>query len=120
MCLSRPNTEHIMKTYGLAAQRADITGVYFAVFTHLASSSRGSYAGVPTADGDGVPFDGVEMGPIIGKGSFGSVYRAVWSSRLVAIKVGQRFSSCQEHRVSSSMNTPRDELPIKLSAGVHQ
>ena len=99
--MTRPNTEHIMKTYGLAAQQKDkdVTGVYFAVFTHLASSSRGSYAGLPTADGDGVPFDGVEMGPIIGKGSFGSVYRAVWSSRVVAIKVRQRFYSCPNDTV---------------------
>ena len=93
-----------MKTYGLAAQQSDkdITGVFFAVFTHLASSSRGSYAGLPTADGDGVPFEGVEMGPIIGKGSFGSVYRALWSNRVIAIKVGQRFSSCPKSTVSGA------------------
>ena len=35
-----------------------------------------------------VPFEDVEMGPVIGKGSFGYVCRAVYQNKVVAIKVG--------------------------------
>ena len=33
------------------------------------------------------PFDGVVLGPLLGKGSFGRVYRALWDGKPVAVKV---------------------------------
>ena len=32
------------------------------------------------------PFDGVVLGPLLGKGSFGRVYRALWDGQPVAVK----------------------------------
>jgi hypothetical protein len=34
-----------------------------------------------------VPIEGLALGPLIGKGSFGRVYRARWHDRPVAVKV---------------------------------
>lgn len=33
------------------------------------------------------PFPGVRLGPLVGKGSFGKVYRGIWNNNVVAIKV---------------------------------
>lgn len=33
------------------------------------------------------PFDDVKLGPLLGKGSYGRVYRAVWNGAAVACKV---------------------------------
>ena len=35
------------------------------------------------------PFEGVSLGPLLGKGSFGRVYRALWNGTPVAVKVCQ-------------------------------
>lgn len=81
-----------MENYGIAPDEKEIEGWYFAVFTYLATNSRGSYtAGLDAGDGL-VPFEGAELGPIIGKGSFGSVFRAVWGGKIVAIKVSHTLA----------------------------
>ena len=36
---------------------------------------------------DTIPFDDLELGPLLGKGSFGRVYRGHWEERPVAVKV---------------------------------
>ena len=36
---------------------------------------------------DAVPFEGVTLGPPVGRGSFGRVYRGTWDGRAVAVKV---------------------------------
>ena len=36
---------------------------------------------------DQTPFAGVRLGPLVGKGSFGKVYRGIWDHMIVAIKV---------------------------------
>lgn len=33
------------------------------------------------------PFQDVRLGPLVGKGSFGKVYRGIWHDMIVAIKV---------------------------------
>jgi serine/threonine protein kinase len=36
---------------------------------------------------DLTPFQDVRLGPLVGKGSFGKVYRGIWDNIIVAIKV---------------------------------
>ena len=38
------------------------------------------------------PFEDVVLGPLLGKGSFGRVYRAHWNGDPVAVKVGSQLS----------------------------
>lgn len=33
------------------------------------------------------PFDDVELGPLLGQGSFGKVYRGLWHGMQIAVKV---------------------------------
>lgn len=77
-----------MQTYGMVPSAKEIDGVYFAVFTPMTSTaSRGTTDAIVDIVEKLVPFEGVEMGPIIGKGSFGSVFKAIFFNRIVAIKV---------------------------------
>lgn len=82
----RPNTKQVMENYGVVPREEDIQGWYFAVFQYVATTSRSSLE-ARLVDEAAVPFEGAEMGPILGKGSFGSVYRATWGGKIVAIKV---------------------------------
>lgn len=36
---------------------------------------------------DTIPFDDLDLGPLLGKGSFGRVYRGHWEGNPVAVKV---------------------------------
>ena len=54
----------------------------------LLAACRVSHAG---RGQDALPFEDVRLGPLVGRGSFGKVYRGVWNGTLVAIKV------CQVH-----------------------
>ena len=40
-----------------------------------------------------VPFEGLELGPMLGKGGYGIVYRGLWRGQRVAVKV--RPPGCQ-------------------------
>lgn len=39
-----------------------------------------------------VPIEGLQLGPLLGRGSFGRVYRGRFHDRPVAVKVGQDVS----------------------------
>lgn len=85
----RPNSLQVMEAYGsnqAGQAQVDVDGWYFAVFTYLVTNSRGSNS-TASSPSDQVPFEDLEVGPVIGRGSFGSVFRAVWSSKIVAVKV---------------------------------
>ena len=41
----------------------------------------------PSHAKDLTPFQDVRLGPLVGKGSFGKVYRGIWDNVIVAIKV---------------------------------
>ena len=41
----------------------------------------------PTNAKELTPFQDVRLGPLVGKGSFGKVYRGIWDHMIVAIKV---------------------------------
>lgn len=60
-------------------------------WTPQASSSQGrtGSSGGPMADemSQGIPIDGVQLGPMLGKGSYGRVYHGYWNGSEVAIKV---------------------------------
>lgn len=43
--------------------------------------------------------DDLQMGPLLGQGSFGKVYRAIWNGALVAVKVSHNI-------VVHSLETP--------------
>ena len=40
-----------------------------------------------------IPFDDLDLGPLLGKGSFGRVYRGHWEGNPVAVKV-RRSQTC--------------------------
>ena len=49
------------------------------------------------------PFDGVVLGPLLGKGSFGRVYRALWDGKPVAVKVRRRVWHHSRQTCSSNV-----------------
>lgn len=75
-----------IQNYSLPFGEDEIRNLWFGVISAFQlDNSRGQFS--IELDVSLIPFDGVEMGPIIGKGSFGSVFKATWSGRVVAIKV---------------------------------
>lgn len=45
--------------------------------------AQGLASGLPQE----VPFEGLELGPMLGKGAYGVVYRGLWHGQRVAVKV---------------------------------
>ena len=60
------------------------------------------------------PFDGVALGPLLGKGSFGRVYRALWDGKPVAVKVRRLIS--QSTKPSSQSLKPGSPTAICWNA----
>ena len=62
--------------------------------TQWCTTSCGAQAGLHAASGvlqpDALPFEGLELGPLVGRGSFGRVYRGRWQDKTVAVKVRAR------------------------------
>ena len=58
------------------------------------SQCDGTQTGLHAASGvlqpDALPFEGLELGPLVGRGSFGRVYRGRWQDKTVAVKVRAR------------------------------
>ncbi len=56
----------------------------------MRSSARGSSGGMrwrpQVITGRREPFEDVQLGPLLGKGSYGRVYRAMWNGAPVAVK----------------------------------
>lgn len=44
--------------------------------------------------GQSEAFEDVQLGPLLGQGGFGKVYRGLWSGAAVAVKVGQPCCAC--------------------------
>lgn len=55
---------------------------------------------------DVTPFPGVRLGPLVGKGSFGKVYRGIWNNDVVAIKVIEHFEQMHPIQENASPRTP--------------
>ena len=47
---------------------------------------RTQHGAAATLMPDLVPFDDLELGPLLGRGSFGRVYRGLWEGKPVAVK----------------------------------
>ena len=43
--------------------------------------------------GQGEAFEDVQLGPLLGQGGFGKVYRGLWNGAAVAVKVGAPFTA---------------------------
>lgn len=74
------------------------SGFYFAIVTQeLSPVSSGLTLGSPNTGSsrgelgnlmpDAVPFEDLELGPLLGRGSFGRVYRGTWEGSHVAVKI---------------------------------
>ena len=70
-CDCRPQSEEVMKSYGMVPSEKEISGIYFAIFTPLFQLfSRWDQLRGKRLWRSLVPFENVEMGPMIGKGLF--------------------------------------------------
>jgi len=80
-CLSmRPNTTETLQNHNLQPSSKLLDGIYFGILTPIVrkvDASRSQSIYVP----------GIELGPELGKGSFGTVFKAVWQHQIVAAKV---------------------------------
>lgn len=70
---------------------------------------------------DALPFEGLELGPLVGRGSFGRVYRGRWQDKIVAVKVRRLPQSCLKSSAwdLETCTCLRDRRPcqVKLSQG---
>lgn len=58
------------------------------------SPCRETALNVGTIDPEAVPFQNLEMGPLLGKGGYGKVYRALRDGTPLAVKVQLAPSAC--------------------------
>lgn len=91
-------------------------------FTPQATSSGSSVFSVSRgAAPTSVPFEGLALGPLVGSGSFGRVYRGTLHGEAVAVKVRSRARSVSPQRLpasEASVSTVR-RISAGLSVLVH-
>ena len=93
--ICRPQSDQILRIHGMVPTDKEINGIFFCIFSPLSTStSRGTASALMDVVEKLVPFENIDMGPIIGKGSFGSVFKAANKERIVAIKVGLSWIDC--------------------------
>ena len=55
--------------------------------SHCDGMQAGLHRASSVLQPDALPFEGLELGPLVGRGSFGRVYRGRWQDKTVAVKV---------------------------------
>jgi hypothetical protein len=78
------------------------------------SNSLGSGAGlIRSANKRTQPWDDIVLGPLIGTGSFGKVYRSVWNGSHVAVKARARPPPVQRPRLVAACARRRSPQALR-------
>ncbi|KAL3138629.1 hypothetical protein ABBQ32_006391 [Trebouxia sp. C0010 RCD-2024] len=82
-----------------------------------AASPAGTSLIEPSHTKDLTPFQDVRLGPLVGKGSFGKVYRGIWKDTIVAIKVIEHVEELRAVREPAALGHAPSLDQNGISAG---